>query len=125
MILTCGLEVDDDYWNGLLDHLRAFGLSVVESPSLKHIARLEDSGSGEEDKRAHPPSNKKIVVKYNCLHCPHFATLSKSTYGTETKLYCTADLMHEIRSDELKRKLQQDVNGEPIWFPQWCPLESE
>ena len=30
MILASGFEVDDDYWNGLIAYLRAYGLNVVE-----------------------------------------------------------------------------------------------
>jgi hypothetical protein len=41
MILTCGLEVDDRYWNGLLDYLRSYGLKVVESDYIPRIVRLE------------------------------------------------------------------------------------
>ncbi len=71
-----------------------------------------------------PSRSKKIVVKYNCLHCPHFATLAKTTM--EGKMYCTADLMHEIKIEALKllkmRKKYQDIE-EPILFPSWCPLE--
>ncbi len=70
-----------------------------------------------------PPRNKKIIVKNNCLHCPHFATLAQVTHGG--KMYCTADLMHEIKNDELKTRLQPKPYEEPLWFPRWCPLEED
>jgi hypothetical protein len=31
MILSCGLEVDDEYWNGLINYLKSYGLNVVEA----------------------------------------------------------------------------------------------